>query len=74
MAGSQRQSDGTGPLGSYCPCDLEVDALITAATNHPLGTKFLIGGYLGTVAITFHVHVFTVEAARRRLCLPRDDN
>jgi len=74
MAGSQRQRDGTGPLGSYCPCDVEVEALITAAGNHPLGTEFLVGGYLGTVAITFHVHVFTVEAARRRLNVPRHDN
>jgi len=74
MAGSQRRSDGTGPLGSYCPCDAEVEALIAAAADHPLGTGFLIGGYLGTVAITFHVHVFTVEAARRRLCAPREDN
>jgi hypothetical protein len=60
--------DGAAPSGSYTPGDLEVEALILAATNHPLGTQFLIGGCLGTVAITFHVHSFTVEAARRRLC------
>jgi hypothetical protein len=59
-----------GPPGSYRPSDLEVEALIAAATKHPLGTEFLIRGHLGTVAITFQVHAFTVDAARRRLCRP----
>ena len=55
------------PSGAYTPADREVDALIAAATKHPLGTEFLVGGYLGTVAITFRVHAFVVEAARLRL-------
>lgn len=73
MAGSQRRIDEPGAPGASAPDDQAVEALIRAATSHPLGTEFLMGGYLGTVAITFHVHVFTVEAARRRLCEPRKD-
>jgi len=73
MAGSQRRIDEPGAPGAFTPKDQEVEALILAATSHPLGTEFLLGGYLGTVAITFRVHVFTVEAARRRLCEPRKD-
>ena len=46
----------------------EVEALIAAATEHPLGIEFLIEGHLEAVAITFQVHVFTVDAARRALC------
>ena len=70
MTGSQRRIDGAGPPGSYTPADREVEALIAAATNHPLGTEFLMRGHLGTVAITFQVHAFTVEAARHRLRTP----
>ena len=44
-----------------------VDDLIARAREHPLGIDFLLHGYLGTVAITFNVHAFTVEAARDRL-------
>lgn len=73
MAGSRWRIDEPGAPGAFAPKDQEVDALILAAKGHPLGTEFLVGGYLGTVAITFHVHVFTVEAARRRLCHPRKD-
>lgn len=67
MTGSQHRPDFPGPPGSYTPGDQDVEALIRAASRHPLGTEFLLEGYLGTVAITFHVHVFTVEAARQRL-------
>ncbi len=74
MTGSQHGIDRTGLPDSYTPGDREVEALILAATNHPLGTEFLIRGYLGTVAITFQVHAFTVEAARRRLCGSTEDN
>jgi len=45
----------------------EVEALITAAQDHPLGTEFLLDGHLEAVAITFDVHAFTVDAARRVL-------
>ncbi len=44
-----------------------MEALIVAATQHPLGTDFLIDGHLEAVAITFQVHAFTVDAARRVL-------
>jgi hypothetical protein len=45
----------------------DVEALIVAAQQHPLGTEFLTGGHLEAVAITFQVHAFTVDAARRVL-------
>ncbi len=45
----------------------EVDVLIEAARRHPLGLEFLDEGELGCVAVTFGVHAFTVDAARRRL-------
>lgn len=45
----------------------EVEALIVAAEAHPLGTEFLREGHLEAVAITFQVHAFTVDAARRVL-------
>ena len=45
----------------------EVEALIVAARSHPLGTEFLTDGHLEAVAITFQVHAFTVDAARRVL-------
>lgn len=45
----------------------DVEALIVAAKQHPLGTDFLIDGHLEAVAITFQVHAFTVDAARRVL-------
>ncbi len=44
-----------------------VDDLIARARKHPLGVEFLLHGYLGTVAISFDAHAFTVEAARARL-------
>ena len=44
-----------------------VDRLIARAKKHPLGTEFLVSGFLATVAITLGAHAFTVEAARRRL-------
>ena len=51
----------------YQPHDAEIAALIRAAADHPLGVDFLRRGHLGTVAITFGCHAFTVVAARDRL-------
>ncbi|HEX6972830.1 MAG TPA: hypothetical protein VF147_00430 [Vicinamibacterales bacterium] len=51
----------------YQPTAKEVDALIDAASAHALGLDFLRGGHLGTVAITFKTHAFTVVAAREKL-------
>lgn len=45
----------------------EVEELIGAAREHPLGTEFLVDGHLEAVAVTFQVHAFTVDAARRVL-------
>jgi hypothetical protein len=51
----------------YEPTDSDVEDLIRAARQHPLGLDYLIDGHLGTVAITFGCHAFTVVAARDRL-------
>lgn len=56
----------TEPL-RYEPGQAEIDNLIRAAGRHPLGVDYLINGHLGTVAITFGCHAFTVVAARDRL-------
>jgi len=55
-----------GPL-RYQPTSTEVGRLIEDAHRHPLGIEFLLEGELGSVAVTFGVHAFTVDAARRRL-------
>jgi hypothetical protein len=51
----------------YEPGPAEVENLIRAAGQHPLGVDYLIHGHLGTVAITFGCHAFTVVAARDQL-------
>lgn len=48
----------------YRPTPEEVDSLIEAARRHPLGIEFLRDGELGSVAMTFQTHAFTVDAAR----------
>jgi hypothetical protein len=55
------------PLVTYQTTEEEITALIIAASKHALGPEFLLTGHLGTVAIMFGVHAFTVEAARLRL-------
>ena len=52
---------------TYPASEPDVAALILAAKDHPLGTEFLVDGHLEAVAITFQVHAFTVDAARRVL-------
>jgi hypothetical protein len=54
-------------LPRYQPTAADVDALIEAASRHSLGLEFLQGGHLGTVAVTFRTHAFTVVAAREKL-------
>ena len=44
-----------------------VDDLIARAQTKPDGIELLRDGYLGSVAIIYGVHAFTVEAARARL-------
>jgi hypothetical protein len=51
----------------YEPDPADVDDLLRAAGQHPLGLNYLRDGHLGTVAITFGCHAFTVVAARDRL-------
>lgn len=55
------------PIAVYQTTEEEITALIVAAGRHRLGTEFLLTGHLGTIAIMFGVHAFTVEAARLRL-------
>ncbi len=52
---------------AYVPSPRDVDDLIAAAELHPLGLRFLVEGHLGTVAVAFRTHAFTVDAARQRL-------
>ena len=51
----------------FQPTDADVEALIERATRHPLGLDFLRHGELGSVAVSFDAHAFTVIAARERL-------
>ena len=55
----------------YQPRQLDVDNLIRAAGQHPLGEDCLINGHLGSVAVTFSCHAFTVVAARDQLIAKR---
>ena len=50
------------------PRDSHVVAqLVERAKAHPLGLDYLKGGHLGSVAVTFEAHAFTVLAARELL-------
>jgi hypothetical protein len=51
----------------YRPTPEEVDDLVRRAAAHELGTEYLRRGALDSVAATFRVHAFVVEAARRAL-------
>lgn len=66
MSDPSRTPPRAAPL-RYEPTPAEIDALIQAASQHALGLEFLRRGHLGTVAVTFHAHAFTVVAARDRL-------
>ena len=44
-----------------------VAELLERAKAHPLGLDYLKGGHLGSVAVTFETHAFTVLAARELL-------
>ncbi len=52
---------------AFTPRAEDVDELVAAAENHPLGIDFLLNGDLCAVAIMFRTHAFTVDAARDRL-------
>jgi hypothetical protein len=51
----------------YRPTRQEVDDLIRRASEHELGTEYLLQGALDSIAATFQVHAFVVEAARAAL-------
>jgi hypothetical protein len=51
----------------YRPTADEIDDLLRRAAAHELGTDYLQRGALDSVAATFQVHAFVVEAARRAL-------
>ncbi len=48
-----------------------LDSLIAHARAHELGLEFLLEGAPETVAITFGVHAFVVDAARELLSSTR---
>ncbi|MCH8823405.1 MAG: hypothetical protein IH984_07840 [Planctomycetes bacterium] len=54
-------------MGKYQVTASEIAKLKEQATSHPLGKKFLVEGSLDSVAATFGVHAFVVDAARESL-------
>lgn len=63
-----RASDpGLRPVPPAEPGSAEVEALIRLAEGHPLGLDYLREGLPDSVAATFGVHAFVVDAARERL-------
>ena len=59
-------------MGKYQASASEIANLMQNATKHPLGKKFLVEGSLDSVAATFGVHAFVVDAARESLnAMPR---
>ena len=50
----------------YQPSAREIDGLLRRAEDHPLGTAFVLHGALDSVAATFGVHAFVVDAARKQ--------
>ena len=58
----------TGSFKSkYQPTASEIAKLMQQAADHPLGKKFLVEGSLDSVAATFGVHAFVIDAARESL-------
>jgi hypothetical protein len=51
----------------YQPTPEEVDDLIRRASEHDMGTDYLLEGALDSIAATFQVHAFVIEAARAAL-------
>lgn len=63
----RRLQKSVPPDMSHVPTDREINDLIAAATGHPLGLEFLLGGELCAVATMFQAHPSTVDAARVRV-------
>lgn len=85
MASTDRNSGGTSgdqgrhmaPWGASPPAHpqaqvgaTEVSELIERADAHDLGRSFLLEGAQDSVAATFGVHAFVVDAARAHLANP----
>ena len=54
-------------MDKYQPTKGEIAQLMQQVSDHPLGKNFLVNGALDSVAATFGVHAFVVEAARESL-------
>ena len=52
---------------SFEPSEQDVENLIAAAAEHPLGHAYLLDGAPDSVAATFGVHAFVVDRARVQL-------
>lgn len=60
-------------MDKYQPTASEIAKLVQQAAKHPLGKNFLVKGSLDSVAATFGVHAFVVDAARESLnAMPRE--
>jgi hypothetical protein len=68
------EADVSSERQRYEPGQTDIDNLVRAASEHPLGVDYLLNGHLGTVAITFGCHAFTVAAARDQLVARRAAN
>ncbi len=71
LPGARSQPPGPSRLGSASPRPGpgtgDVESLISRARAHALGLEFLLRGAPDSVAVTFGVHAFVVDAARDRL-------
>ena len=67
MAPTDASRDITRP---YHPTPKEVADLVRRAARHPLGRDFLRHGSPDSVAATFGVHAFVVDAAREAIKAP----
>lgn len=54
-------------MDKYKPTKSEIAKLMQQVSDHPLGKNFLVDGALDSVAATFGVHAFVVDAARESL-------
>ncbi|MAF27074.1 MAG: hypothetical protein QF819_04430 [Gemmatimonadota bacterium] len=54
-------------IPAFTPAPSEVEDLVESAKTHPLGMDYLLEGAPDSVAATFGVHAFVVDAARAAL-------
>ncbi len=65
--GPRAEDQGRRPTPWAQAQETEVLELIRRADKHELGRDFLTQGALDSVAATFGVHAFLIDAARERL-------